>query len=134
VTTAGPEANLEDDEASSSAVADVATGDSPVDGLVHVSRAPGAGDDRTAETAVAVDSPGQDAHDALTAADKPDGKIYSSPGQLSSGPGEMAKEATAGDGVTTSLEPADARAKPSADDTDGKEGDENGRRAVTKEE
>ncbi|CAM9551818.1 unnamed protein product, partial [Ectocarpus sp. 8 AP-2014] len=134
VTTAGPEADLEDDEASSSAVADVATGDSPIYGLVDVSRAPGAGDDRPAETAVAVDSPGQDSHNDLTAADKPDGKIGSSSGQFSSGPGERAKEATAGDGVTTSLEPADARAKPSADDTDGKEGDENGKRAVTKEE
>ncbi|CAN0421812.1 unnamed protein product, partial [Ectocarpus sp. 12 AP-2014] len=134
VTTAGPEADLEDDEASSSAVADVATGDSPIDAWVDVSRAPGAGDDRPAETAVAMDRPGQDSHDALTAVEKPDGKIGSSSGQFSSGPGERAKEATTGDGVTTSLEPADARAKPSADDTDGKEGDENGKRAVTKEE
>ncbi|CAB1114127.1 unnamed protein product [Ectocarpus sp. CCAP 1310/34] len=134
VTTAGPEADLEDDGASSSAVADVGTGDSPIDRLVDVSRASGAGDDRPSENAVAVDSPGQDSNDALTAADKPDGKIGSSSGQVSSGPGERAKEATAGDGVTTSLEPADARAKPSADETDGKEGDENGKRAVTKEE
>ncbi|CAM9170460.1 unnamed protein product [Ectocarpus sp. 6 AP-2014] len=134
VTTAGPEVDLEDDEASSSAVADVATGDSPIDGLVDVSRALGAGDDRPAETAVAVDSPGPDPHDALTAADKPDGKIGSSSGQFSSDSGERAKEATAGDGVTTSLEPADARAKLSADDTDGKESDEIEKRAVTKEE
>ncbi|CAM9642906.1 unnamed protein product, partial [Ectocarpus fasciculatus] len=157
VTTAGPEADLEDDESSSSATADVAAGYSSVDGFMGDSGVPGAADDNLAEAVGTVDSPSEDSDDALMAGDEANVEVGSSLEQLPSGPGDTSKEAIAEEGVaafssdkenatgsgimstasgagmeTTSLEPADARVKPSTSDTDIEEGDDDRKDAPTK--
>ncbi|CAM9405880.1 unnamed protein product, partial [Ectocarpus sp. 4 AP-2014] len=114
--------------------------------------APGAGDNGQAGAVVAKDSPREDSDDALTAGDEANVEVGSSSEQLSSSPTNTSKEAITGEGVvesstdkeeatgggmmstasgagveTTFLEPADARANPIADDTDGEEGDDYGK-------
>ncbi|CAN0216487.1 unnamed protein product, partial [Ectocarpus sp. 13 AM-2016] len=139
------------DEGSSSSTADSARGKSSVDEMRSGSGAPGAGDNGQAGAVVAEDSPSEDSDDALTESDEANVEVGSSSEQLSGSPRDTAKEATAGEGVaesssdkeatgsgmmpttsgagveTTFLEPADVRANPTADDTDGEEGDDYGK-------
>ncbi|CAN0551317.1 unnamed protein product, partial [Ectocarpus sp. 12 AP-2014] len=132
-------------EGSSSSTADGARGESSVDELRSGSGAPGAGDKGQAGAVVAQDSPSEDSDD-LMAGDEANVEVGSSSEQLPGSPWDTAKEARAeervvesssereeasggdimstasGAGVeTTLLQPADARAKLTADDTNGEE-------------
>ncbi|CAM9331753.1 unnamed protein product [Ectocarpus sp. 8 AP-2014] len=153
VAKADPEAGLEDDEESSSATADGAAGHVPEDGFIDDSDVPRGDDDQSMEGVAAADTDGGDTRDQA------DAEVASSSEQLVTSTGDTAEADTAEEGVTesalggepadgsenistavdssaeiTSLETADARAKPSADGTDGEDGGDDGKGSLAKKD